>query len=272
MFTIPGELQSRILSSSILMLCIPNGIKTSTVTVTACQQMYIRPGRRGQRCTTVVYRNYTDVPQERCMWHCLRDLSCKVINYNDVGNYCLLGRSPCVSLEPHIDFVTIPITMEEPCMAWVRQDTIPPAYSTNVFKFIPNPHDTVNANVAMISRAVLGSQRILGRYQTGSTTGWYTLNGNIKTFSAGNYEVLTLSPRCNTSWVNYDSGYGNGLPPGSVIGGSHNGDPLYVGRKFISSDGVYVAGYYSNRDREGHVAHDAKVMKFTAMELLVINE
>ena len=226
-----GYLPYQILFSSIVMFGLPNGVLSSTVTGTACQQRYMRPERRGQRCitNTEVYRNYTDVPQERCMWHCLRELSCKVFNYNDVGNYCLLCHTPCVSLEPHIDFVTTPITMEEPCMTWVWQDVIPPSMgSTDVIKFLLYPQSTDKENTVMIARAILDSLRIPGRYQTVNTTGYYTLNGQVLGFSADNYEVLTMSPRCNASWVSYDSGSGNALPLGSVIGGPHNGDPLYV--------------------------------------------
>ena len=268
----PGDLPRRILLSSILMFCVPYGVQTSTVTDTACQQMYMRPGRAGQRCITdtEVYRNYTDLPQERCMWHCLRDLSCNVINYNHVGSYCLLGHGHCVSLEPDTDFVTIPKTMEEPCMTWVRQKTIPPSTDGNkIIKFRMLLSSTVDENTVMIARAVSGSQRIPGRYQTGNTAGFYTLNGQVLEFSAGNYEVLTMSPR--SLWVSYDSGSGNALPQGSVIGGAYDGEPLYVVQKFLNPEGAYLAGYYSHRDRVGQLANYASVFTFTTMDFLVVN-
>ena len=106
-----GDSQCGTLFSLFLIIGVLNGVQMSAVNDTAWQQMYMRPGRRGRRCITEskVYRNYTDVPRELCMWHCLRDHSCKVINYNDFGSYCLLWHGPCVSLEPDIDFVTIPM-------------------------------------------------------------------------------------------------------------------------------------------------------------------
>ena len=88
----------------------------------------MKPARMGQRCITdtEVYRNHTAVPQGRCMWHCLQIISCKAINYNITDNYCLQGHAPCVSLKPESDFVTIPMTMQEPCLTWVRQDVTLP--------------------------------------------------------------------------------------------------------------------------------------------------
>ena len=263
----------QMLFTSSLVFGVPNEVQTSRVTGTACHQIYMKPGRRGQRCITgtEVYRNYTDVPQERCMWHCLRDLYCKFINYNDVGSYCLLGHGPCVSMEPDNDFVTNTLTMEEPCLVWVRQDTIPPSTdSTSIIKFRMFP-DSTDENTAMVARAVLGSQRIVGRYRTGNAAGYYTFNGQVSAFSAGNYEVLTLSPRCKASWVSYDSESGNALPDGSVIGGSHNGEPLYVVQKFSSPDNAYVVGYYSHRDRFGQLGSGSTVITFTTMKLLVVN-
>ena len=269
------NLPYQILLSCVLMFGVLNGIKTSRVADTACQQMYMRPGRAGQRCITdtEVYRNYTDLPQERCMWHCLRDLSCNVINYNDGGSYCLVGHGPCVSLEPDSDFLAIPITIDEPCMSWVQQDTIPSSTDrTSIINFLVHPYSTVDDNTVLVTRAIWGSHRIPGRYHTRNSAGWYTLNGQELWFSAGSYEVLTMSHRCKASWVSYDSGSGNGLPPGSVIGGSHNGDPLYLVRLFYSPINAYLMGYYNNRDRMGQVGNNRRVMTFTTMECLVVNK
>ena len=267
------DLPCLMLFTSILVFGVPNDVQISTVTRTDCQQMYMKPGRREQRCITgtEVYRNYTDVPQGRCMWHCLRDLSCKVINYNYVDSYCLLSHGPCVSMEPDDDFVTNTLTMEEPCLVWVRQDTIPPSTdSTSIIKFRIFP-DSTDKNTAMVARAVLGSQRIVGRYQTGNAAGYYTFNGQVLALSAGNYEVLTISSQCQTSWVSYDSESGNDLPHGSVIGGSHNGEPLYVVQKFSNRDNAYLVGYYSHRDRLGQLGSSSTVITFTTMKLLVVN-
>ena len=68
----------------------------------------MRPPRRGQLCITdtTIYTNIASEPQERCMWHCLRDPSCMVINYNIAEGSYRLGHAPCVSLEPESDFVT----------------------------------------------------------------------------------------------------------------------------------------------------------------------
>ena len=255
----------------VLIFGVLNVNKIATISGAPCQQMYMRPGRIGQRCMTdaEVYRNHTDVPQERCMWHCLRNLSCKVIDYNLVGSYCLLGHGPCASLQPHNDFVTTPLTTQEPCMTWVRQDTIPPATDDiNVYSFNINSDQT-----AMIGRAIVGSERIPGRYQPISVGGFYGYNGQYLLFSAGNYELLTVSPQCNVTWMSYDSRSGSSLPDGTVIGGSHNGDLLYVARMYRHDYDAYVVGYYSARDRQVQGADNTHgIVSSREMELLVVNE
>ena len=112
----------KILFTAVFIVFLPSGIKASVVTGASCQQVYIRPPRIGQRCVTSneVYKNHAAAPQERCMWHCLWDISCKVVNYNMDESCCFLSQEPCVTLEPESDIVTIPMTMQEPCMTWVR--------------------------------------------------------------------------------------------------------------------------------------------------------
>ena len=268
--TMLGHFPRKILLETIFIFAFANGIEVSIASGASCQQMYMRPGRMGQRCMTdaEVYRNHTGVPQERCMWHCLRDLSCKVIDYNLVGSYCLLGHGPCASLQPDSDFVTTPMTMKTPCMTWVHQDTVPPTDMVNVYSFYIKPaqHD----QTAMIGRAIVGSERIPGRYQPVSGGGFYSLDGGFHWFSAGEYELLAVSPQCNITWMSYDAGSGNSLPNGLVIGGSHNGDLLYVAR-YKNHNDAYVTGYYSALGRELQAADNAGVSTSTVMELLVVS-
>ena len=265
--TMLGRFPRKTLLKTIFILAFANGIEVSIASVAPCQQINMRPWRMGQRCMTdaEVYRNHTDVPQERCMWHCLRDLSCKVIDYNLVGSYCLLGHGPCASLQPDNDFVTTPMTMKMPCMTWVHQDAVPPTDTINVYSFHIKPDQT-----AMIGRAIVSSERIPGRYQPVSRGGFYSLDGRFIWFSAGEYELLAVSSRYNITWVSYNSLSGNSLPRESVIGGSRNGDLLYVAR-YLNENNAYVTGYYSARDRELQVAHSGGVSTSTVMELLVVS-
>ena len=146
----------------VIILVLPDALTASTATGTSCLQIYTGPPRMGQRCITdtEVYRNLSAVPQERCMWHCLRDTSCMVINYNEAVRYCLLGQGPCVSLEPESGFITIPLTMQEPCLTWMRQDVIPPNLDNTAglvsYQVAP---DNLKNNVT-IARAILDSAKI----------------------------------------------------------------------------------------------------------------
>ena len=181
----------------------------------------------GQRCITdtEAYKNRTDVPQELCMWHCLQNISCMVINYNMVNSYCLLGQGPCVSLEHENDFVTIPMTTQEPCLTWIRQDTMPPSLD-DTSDIVMYPVQTNPDNSIVVARAIIDSAKNPGKFH--ANTGQFALNGQVVEFSAGNYDILTHSPECDISWVNYGPGSGNALIDGAVIGGYQNGHPLYV--------------------------------------------
>ena len=86
--------------------------------------------------------------------------------------------------------------------------------------------------------------------------------------------MLTVSPRCDISWVNYDPDSGNTLPVGAVIGGYQNGHLLYVARKHASHLGHsarYAAGYYDNIVEEGEVTYGTGVLIYSEMEILVVH-
>ena len=196
----------------------------------------------------------------------------QVINYNMADRYCLLGQETCLSLEPEIDFVTIPMTMQEPCMTWVRQYAIQPSLN-DIDNKVTYPVKELPHNNIVIARAVLVSAKIPGKYH--ANKGHFALDGEVSEFSAGNYEILTISPRWNMSWIRYDSSSGNPLPVGAVIGGYRDGHLLYVARKWDTHAGHssrYAAGYYDNVDREGKVVYGLSVFTFRAMEILVVHE
>ena len=262
------------LFTAVIILFLPNRLNTSTVTGPSCQQIHMRLPLMGQRCITdnEVYRNYTTVPQERCMWHCLRNISCKVVNYNVVDSYCLVGHAPCVSLEPENDFVTIPITMQDPCMIWVGQDAIPPSLN-DISDVVSYPVESDPGNSIVVARTILDMAKIPGKFY--NTKGYFSWNGQVLEFDAGKYEVLIVSPRCDISWVNYDHGSGNALPDGAVIGGYQNGHLLYVARKHAGHMGQsarYAAGYYDNIDGNGEVIYGPDVLTYSEMEILVVRE
>ena len=86
-----------------------------------CQQRSSHPHQMGQRCITEteVYINKTNVQhQHHCTLLCIKDPVCQIVNFNIAGRYCLLGLSPCLSLEREIDIITTFMT-RQPCLKWV---------------------------------------------------------------------------------------------------------------------------------------------------------
>ena len=268
----------KILFIIVFIVFLPDGMKTSIVTGSSCQQIYMQPPRLGQYCVMdiEVYRNFTNVPQERCMWHCLRNISCQVINYNVVENYCLLGQRPCISLEPDSDFVTIPMTMQDPCVTWVCQDAFPQPLDdiANAVSYEVVPSGRKPNNRIVVARDILNVAKIPGKVHIPVNLGHFAMGGRVLDFSAGIYEILTVSPRCAISWANHDPGSGNTLPNGAIIAGYQNGRPLYVARKGDTHSGDpyrYAAGYYDHIGMEGAVTYGTNVFMFTEMEILVVH-
>ena len=262
----------------LLIVFLINNMKVSAVTGESCQQIYMWEPRIGQRCVTdnEIYENHTTIPQEHCMWHCLRNISCKVINYNMVESYCRLGHQPCVSLEPERNFVTILITMQEPCVTWVRQDAFPPPLDniSHTVSYTVQPDGSQPDKKIVIARAILDSAKIPGKVHMPKNLGQFAMNGQVSDFSPGNYEMLTVFPRCNISWVNYDPNSINSFPDGAVIAGYQNGRPLYVARKGDTHSGQsyrYAAGYYDNISMEGAVTYGTDVFTFSEMEIFVVH-
>ena len=63
------------------------------------------------------------------------------------------------------------------------------------------------------------------------------MNGQVLVLSAGDYKMLTISPRCYISWMDCGHGSGNVLPDGAEFGGYQNGHQFYVDRKHFKHMG-----------------------------------
>ena len=135
------------------------------------------------------------------------------------------------------------------------------------------PVETNPDNSIVIARAILDLAKVPGKFH--ANRGQFALNGQVVDFSAGNYEILRLSPECDISWVNYGPSHRNALIDGAVIGGYQNGRPLYVARKGNKHSGghvyKYAAGYYDVIDKVGVATYGRRVLPNTEMEILVVH-
>ena len=157
-------------------------------------------------------------------------------------------------------------------MAWLRQNYIPVSLD-DISDIVVYPVKSNPENNIVVARAILDLAEIPGKFH--NTRGYCSWNGTVVEFSAGNYEVLTVSPRCDISWMNYDTGSANTLPDGAVVGGYQNGHPHYVARKHaehMDHSARYVAGYYNNIDGKGEIIYGANVLIYSEMEILVVHQ
>ena len=239
----------------------------------ACRHIYIQPPQGGHRCITdtQIYINKTDVRDQRhCTWLCMRDPNCQVVNYNNIGVYCLLGHGPCVSLEKDEDFVATALQAKGPCLKWLAN------YQDDRNSAITYPQSTDPSDLMMIVRGRVENNKIPGKGWLAMGYNYYTLEGQELLFTDENQcEFLTLSPECNISWVHHDSTSGNPLPTGAVIGGNLDDVPLYVARKFaIHESGDpprHSSGYYSNIEGLAHIPYSQLDRVYTSAEILVVH-
>ena len=156
-------------------------------------------------------------------------------------------------------------------MIWLRQDTMAPSLR-EISNLVIYPVQTEALSHIIVARTILDSAKIPGKFHT--NIGHFALNGQVVEFSAGNYDILIVSSKCDISWVNYDPVSGSALPGGAMIGGYQHGRQLYVARKGDNHFGHsyrYAAGYYDIYGMEGLVTFGKGVLTFTEMEILVVH-
>ena len=268
-----------LLVACIVILPLPPYVNASEVNQPVCPRRYIQPPQVGQRCITdtEIYINKTGIElQHRCMWLCIRNPICQVINFNHMGAYCLMGLRPCVSLEKEVEFITTSLAAEKPCLKWVE------SYENGLYNAITFPisDNTDPSDLLIVVRIRKGEHKIPGKGSLilGQMYTYYSWQGKEMEvlFAESQCEFLILSPECTISWVPHNSTSGNPLPTGGVIGGYFKGVPLYVARKFtvrsVGNPAVYSSGYYNNVEGRGHMPFGWMDMVYTDVEILVIQE
>ena len=134
-------------------------VDSSVVSKAVCRQRQIQPPEGGQRCVsdTEVYINTTGA-RHHCMWLCMQDPNCQVINFNIIGSYCLIGERPCISVENDTDFVTTIMSMKKPSLKWITSHD---GNEDNLISFLQAPDLTTYISIA---RCIIGNNKIPGKW------------------------------------------------------------------------------------------------------------
>ena len=230
-----------------------------------CPQRHIQSPLIGQRCVTddEIYIKKT-VERPQCMFLCLRDPNCQVINFNITGSYCLLGQRSCTSLDNDTGFVTTLMAMRKPCLKW----------ESDLHNGINNAVPITDSSSVVVVRGNKEGNKIPGKWSTDRIYINYPWNGQEASPLKDQAELLIVSPKCTISWVSHDSTSGNLLPAGAVVGGHLDGIPLYVARKyavFMSGHSpTFAAGYYDNVKGLGHFPYGGLDRVYDDAEIMVV--
>ena len=255
--------------SYIVVYIIALSVNASEVSKLICRQQHTQPSEVGQRCITdnEVYINKTTL-QHHCTLLCMRNPNCQVINFNIVGNYCLLAHRPCVSMEQNINFVTRYMFTNTPCLKWVAN------HDNGVHSVISFPAADDPSDLLIVVRGRIGQNKIPGKRSSRTGEMHCSWNDKETKFTANQAEFLTASTECNISWVPHDSTSGKPLPVRAVIGGHMNDTPLYVARKsaqhITGHRTAYSCGYYDNTNGLGHFPYHHIDVVYNQVEVLVV--
>lgn len=227
--------------------------------VYSCRSSYTTQRGVGQKCmpSSNAYINLTDTTKELCLWHCLRDQDCIILNYNYVSEYCVLINDSCESVIADDQFVLhVFVTDRTRCISWEATSdpfTVPQDY----VGFLQAPGSTY---IIAVVRIVRESDTLPGKMYIDNGNVFAVLDGSAITPTAEDVtEILTIAPSCLTAWVPYDATTGENLPSGAVVGGElSSGTVLYVARVYNAlwyDVGGWATGYYNPNAGLAYVEH-----------------
>ena len=211
--------------------------------VGACKEIYTRGAFAGYRCENggTALRNISSIPQEKCIWQCMKRTSCMQINYNNVGNYCLLLSSSCKLALPDEEFTMLQFVedavLRDECLRWI------PYTGTFPSDGVVNETPAGQAD-QLLARGAVNGGVIPGKLYTHTLQLW-SVYGDLARQITNNIEYLNIHPACFGVWVPHTSGLGLDLPAGAVQGGVlTSGTPLYIARAPNNIEPGTSLGYY----------------------------
>ena len=236
--------------------------------VGACRDKYTRGVVIGYRCENEdrAYRNISSVTSEKCTWQCMKQSNCVQINYNNVGNYCLLFSSFCTLAEPDEKFTMLRLVDDvehrDECIRWI-------SFTGTVLSSGAVINKPAGSAAQHLARGTVGNAVIPGKLFAPVNVLWSVHNGQVKRIT-NNVEYLDIHPSCFGVWVPYISDLGMDLPTGAVQGGvTKSGTPLYVARASNSIRSGTSLGYY-NPHIERAIHTDGTKVTSTRMDILVL--
>ena len=235
----------------------------------AYRQTYIKL-QQGHRCVTntEIYTNISDTSQQRCTWHCLKDVHCDVINYNVNTHLCRLSLEKCMYFQRDLDYIAVAMTMTEPCLRWVSIDDV------DMNSAINSPVNDGSGMKLFIVRGISNGDMIAGKYHEFNKNAYYVASGAEVVFN--DPEFLVARDGCTVEWVMYDSVGHGPFPTGAIVGGWLQGVPIYVARKYqqYHNPSAYSlgVGYYDKATGMGHMGWGGADFMMTSAEILVLKD
>ena len=236
--------------------------------VRACRQRYTREAVVGYQCEgeDISFRNSSSITSGKCIRQCMKRTNCVQINYDNMGNHCLLFSGFSTLAEPDPKFIMLRfvdhVVPRDECIRWIP-------FMGN----FPSDGVIINAPVGyfkhLLARGTVNSEVIPGKIYAHNLELWSVYNGQAGRITK-NIEYLYIHPSCFGVWLPYISGLGVDLPAGAVQGDMlASGTPLYVAKVSNTINLGTSFGYYEP-DVDLAIITDLGKVTSTEMSILVL--
>ena len=211
----------------------------SVISAQSCSRKYTNRPMQGYYCNGPYQINVTVTSQHQCTHKCISDSKCRMLSYNTVRNYCLLGTEPCVVADKHPDFLLMIFRLSETeqCVSW-ETDNIPKRMVESLQHSPPG--------VVCRHRIAQDVHPGIGFPQTQENCHFTPPSRREKLAPWPDYELLSISSNCTLAWMPYTPG--NILPTSAVQTGYITAVGHTYTARIYRSDldsvkfGVYVPG------------------------------
>ena len=164
-----------------------------------CNRKYITHSVQGYYCSSSYQVNITVTPQHHCTQKCIAESQCRVLSYNTVHHYCLLGTEPCAVADKHPDFflMVFRLSETEQCVSW-ETGKIP---KRMVESLLHSPPGAVcRLRIAQDIHPGLGFPK------TQENCHFAAPSRQEELAPWPDYEVLSVSSNCTLAWMSYTPG------------------------------------------------------------------
>ena len=177
------------------------------ISAQSCSRKYTNNPMQGYYCSGSYQVNMTETSQHHCTHKCIADSQCRLLSYNTVHHFCLLGTEPCAVADKHPDFLLMVfrLTETEQCVSWETE---------NISKRMVVSLQHSPTIAVCRHRIAQDVHPGMGFPQTKKNCHFTPPSRREELAPWPDYELLSVSSNCILAWMPYTPG--DNLPTSAV--------------------------------------------------------